>query len=184
MNMYLDNETAIASFRAAGKVGGAHRRWAISVFALVRNQSNYWLLVRQRQNGRWNLPGGRVRPGEAFRHALAREFQEETGRLLLCRTRLAGLVEDTERMRLFLFYRAATNPHAAATPVNAHEISEAAWFPVTALPASKCEALHQWLRLGAWTHPLSQFRMGSTRQRLLRKNLSLRCECAQSPVSP
>ena len=37
------------------------------------------LLIRRRDNGLWDIPGGRVEPGESVEAAAAREFHEEVG---------------------------------------------------------------------------------------------------------
>jgi len=45
------------------------------------------LLVRQRESGRWSLPGGAIEPGERPDEAAGREVKEETG-LEVCLHRL------------------------------------------------------------------------------------------------
>ena len=43
------------------------------------NPAGAVLLIRRRDNGLWDLPGGRVEPGEATEAAARRELLEETG---------------------------------------------------------------------------------------------------------
>lgn len=54
------------------------------VRALIKDEEDKILMlkrsVRSRSNpGRWELPGGKVEPGEDFDQALIREIKEETG---------------------------------------------------------------------------------------------------------
>jgi mutator protein MutT len=61
----------------------------IAVKALIINNQNQVLLVRKGQDGgngrqagnsgRYNLPGGKIEPGETIQEGLEREVQEETG---------------------------------------------------------------------------------------------------------
>src|SRR5918998_4025786 len=49
------------------------------VYAIVRNGDGDVLLVRRLDTGDWELPGGRVDPGESAVDALVREVEEEAG---------------------------------------------------------------------------------------------------------
>jgi ADP-ribose pyrophosphatase YjhB (NUDIX family) len=65
------------------------------VGAIITDDTGRLLLIRrghEPEEGRWSLPGGRVRPGESDWHALVREVREETG-LHVEPGRLIGEVE-------------------------------------------------------------------------------------------
>ena len=49
-----------------------------SAFAIILD-SNLILLVKARDKSTWQLPGGRIEPGETPVEAVAREVKEETG---------------------------------------------------------------------------------------------------------
>jgi len=52
------------------------------VGAIITDDTGRLLLIKrghEPEEGRWSLPGGRVKPGESDRDALAREVREETG---------------------------------------------------------------------------------------------------------
>lgn len=58
--------------------------WGIAVYALVRNPDGQILLLQRtsaarRNPGKWDLPGGRLDPGERLDEGLRREALEETG---------------------------------------------------------------------------------------------------------
>ncbi|HEY7360702.1 MAG TPA: NUDIX domain-containing protein [Streptosporangiaceae bacterium] len=63
--------------------------------AIITDDTGRLLLIKrghEPEEGRWSLPGGRVRPGESDWHALVREVREETG-LHVEPGRLIGEVE-------------------------------------------------------------------------------------------
>ena len=63
--------------------------------AIITDDTGRLLLIKrghEPEEGRWSLPGGRVRPGESDPQALAREVREETG-LRVEPGRLIGEVE-------------------------------------------------------------------------------------------
>src|SRR5688572_29186991 len=63
------------------------------VYAIVRNDEGDVLLVRRLDTGDWELPGGRVDPGESAVDALVREVEEEAG-LVVDPSRVAGIYTD------------------------------------------------------------------------------------------
>jgi len=65
------------------------------VGAIITDDTGRLLLIKrghEPEEGRWSLPGGRVKPGESDRDALVREVREETG-LDVEPGRLIGQVE-------------------------------------------------------------------------------------------
>lgn len=75
---------------------GAAPRAAVvtpSVFVAVRDDRSRVLLVRRRDSGAWELPGGRVDVGESAVDAGVRETLEESG-VLVRITGLVGLFTD------------------------------------------------------------------------------------------
>ena len=65
------------------------------VGAIITDDTGRLLLIKrghEPEEGRWSLPGGRVRPGESDPQALVREVREETG-LRVEPGRLIGEVE-------------------------------------------------------------------------------------------
>lgn len=57
----------------------------VGVKGLIKNTDGLYLILRRQKpyQGedflRWDIPGGRINPGETLKQALAREIQEETG---------------------------------------------------------------------------------------------------------
>ncbi|MET0190281.1 MAG: NUDIX domain-containing protein [Pseudonocardia sediminis] len=63
------------------------------VYAVLRDDAGRVLLVRRCDTGDWELPGGRVDPGESASDALVREVAEESG-LLVVPVSVAGVHSD------------------------------------------------------------------------------------------
>jgi 8-oxo-dGTP diphosphatase len=61
-----------------------------TVTAIVFNEQGEILLQQRRDNGKWNLPGGIIEPGEEPADAIIREVFEETG-LHVIPERIAGV---------------------------------------------------------------------------------------------
>lgn len=99
------------------------------------------LLVAQRDRppelaGRWELPGGKVAPGEAEAAALARELAEELGIEVSVGPRLIGDValNDATMLRAFRVTQtcggiANAHDHRAVRWVAADELDRLDWVP-------------------------------------------------------
>ena len=98
------------------------------------------LLIAQRDRppelaGLWELPGGKVAPGESDAEALARELHEELGVEVVVEGRIGADVALTEAMtlRAYLVRRTGgpveARDHRAIRWVTAGDLPEVAWVP-------------------------------------------------------
>ncbi len=74
-----------------------HSPFGLSVKALIVDGEGRYLVIQRASEssfwpGQWDLPGGKIDPGETFDQALLRECQEETG----LEVRLTHYVGGTE----------------------------------------------------------------------------------------
>ena len=73
-------------------------RWVRAAGCVVRDEAGNLLLIRR--NGRWDLPKGKVEPGETLLRAAHRETEEETG----IRTLDSGYLTPFKTYHIFNLY--------------------------------------------------------------------------------
>lgn len=111
------------------------RGMTLGVRAAVLSEAGEVLLVRHTYTPGWHLPGGGVEPNETLVDALAKELREEANIALTAPATLHGIflnrhVSDRDHVAVFVV-RAFTQ---SASKQPDHEIAEARFFPLSALP--------------------------------------------------
>lgn len=118
----------------------------VGVCGVVTNATGDVLLIRTAKAG-WELPGGRVEPGEELHEALRREVREETGCDLETLGEVVGVSDHVASDRLLVVFRATAASDAVAT--DDADALEAAWFaPPRALELVTHPSEHQRLADG------------------------------------
>lgn len=78
-------------------------RFSVSVAAVIRDDEGRYLLIKRRDNGHWEPPGGVVEPEEKLEEAVVRETLEETG-LEVEPIGLTGVYQNLERAIVSLVF--------------------------------------------------------------------------------
>jgi 8-oxo-dGTP pyrophosphatase MutT (NUDIX family) len=108
-----------------------------AAYAVVRDDGGRVLLVRRADDGRWELPGGRIDVGETASAAAVRETAEESG-VAVTVTGLAGVFSDPGHVLVYpgegarqqlavCFHAVPAAPDAVPGPDHDETVA-AAWF--------------------------------------------------------
>jgi ADP-ribose pyrophosphatase YjhB (NUDIX family) len=89
---------------------------SVSVAGIVVNEVGHVLVIRRRDNGHWEPPGGVLELGESFEDGVRREILEETG-IPIEVQQLTGVYKNMARSVVALVFRCrplAERPRATA----------------------------------------------------------------------
>ena len=113
----------------------------VGVSGVILNSSGEVLLIRTAKAG-WELPGGRVEPGEDLIAALRREALEETG-YMVEPVRLCGVYAVVAHATLLAIFQCAVAT-GEPEPIEDEDSLEVGWFaPPQALAAVTHPGEHQ-----------------------------------------
>ncbi|MHB8632403.1 MAG: NUDIX domain-containing protein [Thermoplasmatota archaeon] len=102
------------------------REYTIVVATRPASGSKEFVMVRHRERG-WELPGGKIEPGEGPVHCALREFREETGHLLAAPHFVAKLHKANGTC--YIFTGALGAPAEGKVEPSTEFIEEWRWFP-------------------------------------------------------
>lgn len=97
---------------------------SVSVAGVTVDDSGRVLLIRRRDNGQWQAPGGVLELHETFEEGVAREVSEETG-VRVEAVRLTGVYKNLPKGVVALVYRCR---QVGGAPKTSQESIEVAWL--------------------------------------------------------
>jgi len=97
---------------------------SVSVAGVIIDDQNRALVIRRRDNGHWEPPGGVLELNESITEGLRREVEEETG-LEVEVGNLTGVYKNMSRAIVALVFRCM--PHAGTLRLNP-EVTEFRWM--------------------------------------------------------
>ncbi|MDQ3576729.1 MAG: NUDIX hydrolase [Actinomycetota bacterium] len=97
---------------------------SVSVAGIVVDHDQRILVIRRRDNGRWEPPGGVLELEESFEEGVRREVLEETG-VTVAVEHLSGVYKNMKRGIVALVFRCAPTDTA---DVETSEASEIRWM--------------------------------------------------------
>ncbi|KAK1186113.1 NUDIX domain-containing protein [Streptomyces sp. NBS 14/10] len=77
----------------------------MSVAGVIVDDAGRALLIKRRDNGKWEPPGGVLEPGETIPNALQREVLEETGIKIALPATLTGIYKNMTRLIVSMVFR-------------------------------------------------------------------------------
>lgn len=99
---------------------------SVSVAGVTFDDVGRVLLIKRRDNGQWQAPGGVLELGETFEEGVIREVLEETGVCVVVE-RLTGVYKNMKRGVVALVYRCHVT---RGFPVPTDEAVEVEWMNV------------------------------------------------------
>lgn len=102
---------------------------SVSVAGVVVNERNEVLVIKRRDNGQWEPPGGILELGETFEQGVQREVLEETG-VSITIDRLTGVYKNMARGIVALVFRCTP---VAGIPTSTPEATAVQWAPLPAI---------------------------------------------------
>jgi 8-oxo-dGTP diphosphatase len=106
-------------------------RHSVSVAAVVTDDRGDILVIRRRDNGQWQIPGGVLELDESIHDGLVREVHEETG-LWIVPGPLTGVYKNLTLGVVSLVFAARI---AGGTPAPSEEAVQVAWWSPTRIQA-------------------------------------------------
>lgn len=81
------------------------KSFVLSPRLILFDQQGHILVLRRSASsktnpGKWEIPGGKIEPGESFDDALKREITEETGFSVIIHTAAGTAMQETEEARI------------------------------------------------------------------------------------
>jgi len=104
---------------------------SVSVAGIVVNDVGHVLVIRRRDNGHWEPPGGVLELDESFEDGVRREIKEETG-IPVHVEHLTGVYKNMQRGVVALVFRC--HPLAERPPHPSDEATEVLWVKPDAIP--------------------------------------------------
>ncbi|GAA1253205.1 NUDIX domain-containing protein [Prauserella halophila] len=100
---------------------GEMPKHSVSVAGIVVDSDDRVLVIRRRDNGRWEMPGGVLELGESFEDGVRREVAEETGMTVEVE-RLTGVYKNLGRGIVALVFRCSPAGDLIAQTDEAREV--------------------------------------------------------------
>jgi ADP-ribose pyrophosphatase YjhB (NUDIX family) len=102
-----------------------NRPHSVSVAGIVVNDEGQVLVIRRRDNGHWEPPGGILELDETFEEGVRREVHEETG-VWVTVERLTGVYKNMSRGIVALVFRCTPETGMVTTTDESREVR---WMP-------------------------------------------------------
>lgn len=109
---------------------------SVSVAGIVIDDQDRVLVIRRRDNGHWEMPGGVLELGEQFEEGVRREVAEETG-MAITVGRLTGVYKNLTRGIVSLVFRCTPGTEQTHPTDEAREVR---WMTRTEVTATMAPA--------------------------------------------